>query len=136
MTCGLASCPDLMPLDNNASVGVSIGFLQTVPPDFEREELQSIRDRARSLSIQGSPAKTMEERLYQQMADIADQLDAIAARWEADIAKSQITISPEPMQFPPGVWCKKPGCCGNPPLTYMPLPVISLVDDPIGDLNT
>ena len=83
-------------MSGSSSAADTINYLQVIPDEFEREELQSIRDRARRLSIQGSPAKTMEERLYQQMADVADQLDAIAARFEADVedAFGTVTITP------------------------------------------
>ena len=98
MSCGLTSCPDLVfpALDESNSASFD-GFLQVMPPDdFDRAELQSIRDRARQLSIQGLPAKTMEERLYQQLADAADQLDAITARFEADVedAFGTVTVTP------------------------------------------
>ena len=96
--------------------GSTVGFLQVMPDDFTREELQNIRDRARRMSIPGSLGKTTEERLYQKLADIADTLDAIAARWESDLEKSRITITTEPVCYPPPVPCGKPGCCGNPPL--------------------
>lgn len=118
MSCGeTAACPHTVvyppaepytPKGADGSSGVSVSYMQTVPDDFDREELQRIRDRARRLSIVSSPRKTLEERLYQQLADTADQLDAIAARWEADIAKSQITITNEPVQS-----CG-PGCCKEP----------------------
>ena len=86
MGCGKTACTDMIiggpdcpgPFDTDAS-------MQVMPDEFEREELQDIRDRARRMSIQGSPAKTVEERLYQELADVADQLDAFAAREEAEI---------------------------------------------------
>ena len=99
MSCRLTGCLSISsPPDSDGSNSASFGgFLQAMPPDeFERAELQRIRDRARRLSIQGSPTKTMEERLYQQMADIADQLDAISARFEAEVeeALGTVTITP------------------------------------------
>lgn len=110
----------------DGSSGVSVGYMQIVPDDFDREELQDIRDRARRLSIQGSPAKTLEERLYQQLADIADTLDAITARFEDDVAEMEgnVTITTVPIPTPNG--CGKPGCCGN-PVVILPF---------VGDLNT
>ncbi len=109
MSCGLTICPDMViggpdcsgPLDTNAS-GIGVGFMQVMPTEFEREELQDIRDRARRLSIQGSPAKTVEERLYQELADVADQLDAFAARFEAEVEDAfggEVTVTPM-VEFP------------------------------------
>ena len=122
MSCGLTSCPDLVfpALDESSSDSFD-GFLQVMPPDdFDRAELQSIRDRARQLSIQGSPAKTMEERLYQQLADVADQLDAITARFEADVSEmdGNVTVT----TFPPSVPCHNPGsdCCKERPASHGP----------------
>ena len=117
MTCGLTGCP-LVHTDKDNNDSMSIGYLQVVPDDFEREELQDIRDRARRLSIQSSPAKTVEERLYQELADVADQLDAFAARFEADVREmeSSVTIT----TFPPPVPCGKPGCCRERQDSYGP----------------
>ncbi|KKL83596.1 hypothetical protein LCGC14_1973140 [marine sediment metagenome] len=107
MGCGLTGCPDSLPLpwDNDFESldkrSNSISYLQVIPneDEFEREELQDIRDRARRLSIQGSPAKTVEERLYQELADVTDQLDAFAAREEAEVAEAfgNVTIVTAPV---------------------------------------
>lgn len=76
------------------------------PPSgpFDRTELQQLRDRARPLSIPGSVRKTTEERLYAQMADIADHLDALAARRE----QNREALLKEPAREP----CE-PGCAVN-----------------------
>ncbi|KKK74709.1 hypothetical protein LCGC14_2881050 [marine sediment metagenome] len=91
MSCGKTACLDSIQHDSNSAEATS-GYLQVEPDEFTREELQSIRGRARRLSIPGSPMKTVEERLYQQMADIADQLDAFAARFEAEVEDSNIVV--------------------------------------------
>lgn len=122
MSCGLITNPWISFPDTDGSARIS--FLQTMPDEFERAELQRIRDRARRLSIQGSPAKTVEERLYQELADVADQLDAFAAREEAMVAdldiQGNITIVTEPVPR-----CTNPGCCGNP----YPKPFIGAVQE-------
>ncbi len=90
MSCGRTGGGDLFTHgdDDGSNSASFVGFLQVMPDEFERGELQNIRDRARHLSIQSSLAKTVEERLYQELADVADQLDAFAAREEAAIAAS------------------------------------------------
>ena len=90
MSCGLTSCSDGFPFqpDKGSNASIKVASLQIEPDEFEREELQDIRDRARRLSIQGSPAKTVEERLYQELADVTDQLDAFAAREEAAVKEA------------------------------------------------
>ena len=102
MGCGLTSCPDGLPFHpdkgSNAS-GVSIGFLQVVTDEFERGELQDIRDRARRLSIPTSARKTEEEWQYKKIADAANILDALYAREESDVKEmeSNVTVVPEPV---------------------------------------
>ncbi len=106
MSCGLSNCPNLLPFypDKSSNASVSSDFLQVMPPDdFDRAELQSIRDRARRMSIPGSPMKTVEERLYQQLADVADQLDAISARFESDVKEmeSNVIVTTVPLKRRP-----------------------------------
>jgi hypothetical protein len=48
--------------------------------DFEREELQDIRDKA-VISAEGVPNNHWQ-RAYKQLADAADKLDAMMARCE------------------------------------------------------
>lgn len=89
MSCGRTGCPDSLPLppDVGGSSSASFdGFLQGIPSDeFEREELQSIRDRARRLSIPTSARKTEEEWQYKKIADAANILDALYARDEQEL---------------------------------------------------
>ncbi|KKK82085.1 hypothetical protein LCGC14_2806890, partial [marine sediment metagenome] len=56
--------------------------------EFTREELQSIRSRARKLSIPTSARKTEEEWQYKKIADAANILDALYARDEQELAPS------------------------------------------------
>ena len=85
MGCGLTGCPDSLPLpwDKRSN---SVGYLQVVSDEFEREELQGIRDRARRLSIPTSARKTEEEWQYKKIADAANILDALYARDEQELA--------------------------------------------------
>jgi len=70
-----------------------------VIPEFTREELQSIRSRARKLSIPTSARKTEEEWQYKKIADAANILDALYAREESDVKEmeSNVTVVPEPV---------------------------------------
>ena len=58
------------------------GFLRTVPIRFTRAEIQALRDKALSASIQAhdSLQETAEESLLLQLAETLDLLDAVMVR--------------------------------------------------------
>ena len=76
---------------------VSDGFLQTMSPetDFDREELQDIRDRAKELALymdSGAERDTLDS-----LARAADILDALYAREEADMLELNAERVPCPL---------------------------------------
>lgn len=72
------------PFDDGGAGGSMTGFLQYIPPEFTREELRGIRNKARELANGGFIDDNRRE-LLEDMADIADILDALTARDKADL---------------------------------------------------
>ena len=88
MSCGKTPCPDFLPFPpNDSGSGQSIpftGFIQMMEPEFERAELQDIRDRAKDLAVDLESGA--ERAALDALSKAADVLDALAARSETDLS--------------------------------------------------
>ena len=99
----------------DAGSGSSIGFMQVMPEDFTREELQALLSRVRVLAQYGVFDDTKREFL-ECMAEDLDMLDALAAREEADLAELEETIAEH--SAPSRVTITREPCCPYHPRFY------------------
>ena len=99
-----------------AGSGSSIGFMQIVPEEFTREELQSLHQKVRNLLNYSHVLSDVRREYLECMAEDLDLLDALAAREEADLRELEETITEH--SAPSRVTITREPCCPYHPRFY------------------